>query len=248
LDLGPNEQHEIDLWDRTNERAVLNLVPGQVQQAFINASQREPEIFGIDERDLFKRLRSTGRTPSPTDNRLRMAFWYEYDQAQLTLKPMEMKRVYAGVCSDAYFYQRYLGVPHRVAWMLTPVTDYVTKTKEALDFGLDRIREILEREPVNHKGQFDSRLAELQVKITWMLEQRVKGAVVQRAEVKTMGLNIHTTDKQVGQAMIENSMESMEKRLKELEREERKAMSLPPGDKGPKPQTVEVVADIDDGS
>lgn len=242
MDQGQIPDREIDLWDRTNERAVINQVPPRVQEAFIVASQKEPELFGIDERDLFTRLRNTRRTPSPTDNRIRLAFWFEYDQAQLQARKFEIKRAFGGVCGEAYFYQSFITNSARLAWLLTPPTDYVIKTQEALDFGLDRLRDILEREPVNAKGQFDVRLAELQAKITWMLEQRVKGAVVTKIEQKTFGVNVHTSDKQVANALMDGSMAELDRRLKDLEREERKLMNLP------KPKDIEVQAGEPDGT
>ena len=220
------------------------MVSTDIQAAFIEAQKAEPELFGIDERALYQKLRLSNRLPSPTDNRLRLAFWVEYDRAQALAESMKMQNIFAGIATSGLFYNQYIRSPSRVAWLLTPPVSYVVKTAEALDFGLDRLRDILEREPVDAKGKFDVRLAELQAKITWMLEQRVKGAVVTKIEQKTFGLNVHTSDKAVAQMAMGDTMESLEKRLKDLEKKERQTMSLPVSEKGRESVTVEaVVAD-----
>lgn len=227
-----------DLWDRTEDRSVINLVPNAVAAAMIDASKSKPELFGLDERDLFAALKRMEKTPSPTDNRLRMAFWLEYDRSQMEMKPMNMTNVFAGVCTKQLFYGNYLHSAERVAWLLCPPVKYIVKIEEALDFGLDRMRDILSI-PVQEPGRpVNVKLAELQAKIVAMLDQRSKGAVTQRIEQRNMNLNISTNDKKVAQAAVENSMVALEKRLKELERRERASQNLP----GEKNEPIDVTA------
>lgn len=237
-DLTPktDEPRAVDLWDRTETRSVLNLVPHTLAAKFLEAARARPEMFGLDERDLFKALRSDNMVPSPTDNRIRLQFWFEYDRAQHELRNMQPAAIYAGVCSKQYFYGTFLDRAEKVAWMMTPPVDYVTKINEALDFGLDRMRDILETDPKDIPEKSRIKFMELQAKIVAMLDQRAKGGFVQKVEQKNMNLHVATTDKQVAAAMTTSTMDELDKKIKELERRERRALNL---QQNPEPITVE---------
>jgi hypothetical protein len=222
------EAMPVDLWDRTNERSVLNLVPPGTANLMIEAGRAKPELFTLDERTLWKTLRAEESTPSPTDNRLRLAFWAEYDRAQGSNDRMNMNAVFGGICTRPIF-DKYLSHPEKMAWMLCPPALYMTVMEEALSFGIERIRDILEIDvvrTVKGKEVVDVKLGELQAKIVAMLELRVKGAVATKIEQRNMNLNINTSDKQVAKAAMGGSMADIQKRLKELERRDR--MSAPP--------------------
>lgn len=216
LSLIPNA----DVFQRTEPRALINLVPSQVQAAMLDAQKKEPELFGLDERDLFKRLRQSERSPSPTDNRIRLAFWMEYDSSQAEGRDFNIARAYSGICNRQFFYQHYLHSAARVAWLITAPVGYETKMEEALDYGLDRMREYLELDATKD-GKPNVKLMELQAKIVAMFEMRVKGGIVQRTETKNLNLSVSTTDRRVAQATAELSMEALEKRLRELDKRER---------------------------
>ncbi len=216
-----------DIWHRTEERALINLVTPSLQARMMEASKAKPELFGLDEHELWRVLRGSNSSPNPTDNRLRLAFWVEYDRAQQSGEKMQMEYVWAGICTSEYFYRRYLNVPEKVAWLCTPPASYEVTLKESVNFGLKRMRDILDMDPEKEGfyGAARIKFLELQAKVFGMLDMRERGAFTQRSEVKT--LNVHTTDKGVAKALMDNSVEAMEKRLKELEARERKALNLP---------------------
>lgn len=220
------EPGAIDLWSRGDERAVINLVPPPVQAAFLDAAAKKPDLFGKDESALFKALRADNLTPSATDNRMRLQFWLEYDQAQASGKKMRMEQVFGGLCSKQYFYGRFIACPEKLAWLLTPPVHYVNKITEALDYSIDRLRDFLEEDPAAY-GKNKLKAVELQLKIYLMLDQRKHGAFTQKIEQKNMNLNVATTDKQVAQALAGESMEELDRRIKDLERRERAALNLP---------------------
>lgn len=217
----------MDVFDRTEDRSVLNLVPASVQACFIKAQQAHPDLFLLDEADLYKKLKPESMQPTPTDNRIRLAFWLEYERAQQNQAPMEMAYVYGGVCVKQYFYGTYLKSPTRVAWMLCPPTGYQVILEESVAFGAQRMREYMALDPVLPSGKLDHKLIELQAKIYAMMEQRLKGGITQRVEQKTLQITGQISEKQAMQAITDNSMEAMERRLKELEKRERKALNMP---------------------
>lgn len=177
----------------------------------------------MDEHALFKTLRKEGKTPSPTDNRLRLGFWLEYERAIGAGRNMVMQNVFAGVCTVAYFYREYLASPTRVAWILCPPVEYEVKIKEALDHGIGLLRSYLDIDAAPEGGPTNIKLMELQAKIVSMMDQRLKGGYTQRAENKTLSLSVSASG--VGAAATELSMEALEKRLKQIEKLERKAQN-----------------------
>lgn len=216
---------ELQLFERDEAgRSVLDLIPTGVHTAVVTAAAKRRELFFMDESTLYKTLRSdNGTGPNPTDNRLRLKFWDEYDKAQAQTSKMNMGNVYLGVCSAPYFYQRFLMVPEKVAWMMCVPANYAVKMEEALAFGIEQMRDILAQPHVLPNGKVDSKLAELKAKIVAMMDIRVKGATVQKIEQKNMNLNVMTTDADVARRITENTMEGIEKKLKELELRDRKA-------------------------
>lgn len=216
-------QLPVSLLDKANTRSVVNIVPGRVRTAIEEAYFECEELFKMDERDLFKHLRSLEKTPSPTDNRLRLKFWVEYDRVQASGEAkMNMTAVLASVCHQEYFFGKYLGQPHKVAWLLCPPTGYMVKAEEALEFGLEQLRDILEQ-PHIVAGKVDTKLGELKAKIVGMLDTRVKGAPIQ----KNLNLNVSTSNEAVAKAAAAETMETLDRRLKELQNRERASRNLP---------------------
>src|SRR4051812_4816371 len=97
----PMASAPVDLWDPENTRSVINIVPATLGSAMLMASRDHGELFVLDERDLKRKV-----SPTPTDNRLRLAFWMEYDRAQAQGGKMEMTRIYTGICTRAYFEEK----------------------------------------------------------------------------------------------------------------------------------------------
>jgi hypothetical protein len=223
----------MDLFSRADAQSVINLVPTQVAAALLDAAAKEPDLFGQEERELRKKLRSDKQEPNATDNRLRLKFWNEYDRVQSDGGNMQMTNVYSGVCSKQFFYERYLTTPAKLAWLMTPPANYVAMAEEALHFGIEQLRDILEMPAFDAKGRPDIKLGELKAKIVAMLDQRVKGAVIQ----KNMNLNVTTNDPKVAKAVVGETMEDLQRRMKELEARERRALNLP--EPAPEPRAIE---------
>lgn len=214
---------EVSALDNQNERSAVRLVPERIGKNILDAVFEKPEYFDKDERELHKYLRSLEMTPTPTDNRLRLKFWMEYDRAQAHgLKAMNMNNVFASVCTKEYFYTHYMTKPQKVGWLMCPPTGYMVKAEEALEFGLEQLRDILDQ-PHMVGGRVDTKLGELKAKIVMMLDTRVKGAPVQR----NMNLHVSTSDTQVAKAAVASTAEDLMRELKELERRNRMAQNLP---------------------
>lgn len=223
--LGNEEREKVAdlvIWDARNPRALINIVPDSIKEAMDKHLFEHEELFNHDEHTLARKLRSLEETVTATDNRIRLRFWMEYDYAQTYhCNNIDISRVVAGICSREFFYKRYLKSPYKVAWLLTPPTTYIVKANEALEYGLEQLRELLEADPKNGGNKIDTKLGELKLKIVAMLEARVKGAVVQ----KSMSVHAVTADMKTAQAVAQvmtgPTMEELESRLKRLRNENR---------------------------
>jgi hypothetical protein len=227
-----SEFQEIILWDVDEPRSVVNLLPKKVRENILELFQKDPIVFGLSEHDLLIRMRKNSQKLAAADSRLRMKFWLEYDRAQVDQTPINISVVISGVCSRELFYGHYMKRPDRVAYMLLPPTDYMIKAKEALEFGLDQMRDILE---VRHfkDGKVDTALARLKLSIVEMLEERINGARRNLThpghQNNSMSVNVNLTPqersevKAAGQLMSEAEMDE---RLKNLEQRERRALHL----------------------
>lgn len=214
-----------DIWMRSDEGALINLVPPTVEEMFLRASGKRPDLFGLDEYSLYKVLKREKKIPTPTDNRLRIAFWNEYNRSQELGEKFNVSHVYAGVCQGAFFYGEYLSRPENVAWMVCPPADYTTVLEETLTFGLEQLRDILNTDHMAGDKP-NVKLMELKAKIVFSVQERLKGAVVQKVEQKSMNLNVSTSDRQVAKAVTALNMEEIEDRLKALQKKDRLALEV----------------------
>ncbi len=213
----------IYIWDEKNPRAIINLLPKATREAVMKALYNSPELFDVDEQHLFRTLREKELSPSATDNRLRLKFWFEYDYCQAYFsKEIDIARVAAGVCSYEYLTMKYLKEPYKVAWMLCPPVGYAAKVHEALEFGIEQLRDILEA-PHKVGGKIDTKLGELKLKIVMNMELRERGSVPQKI------ISAHLSGKQavdaVKNATTGPSMEDLDKRIKAAQERQKKLLN-----------------------
>lgn len=226
---------EISVSDEQNPRSVVNLVPPSVSERLKQHVFEHPELFDKDEHTLHKYLRAQERTPSPLDNRLRLKWWMEYDRVQARGEAqMNMVNVLAGLCSRELFYGHYLKNPNKCAWLLCPPTGYMVKAEEALEFGLEQLRDILDLPHVNY-GKVDTKLADLKLKIVALLDTRVQGAIVQ----KNVNVNLGAQAKGIDNATAAATMEDIKKQLTELRRRDKQSRNLPLASQGTEEIEVE---------
>lgn len=197
-------------------RNVRDMLPPYIKEAIDSIPD---ELRLMDERELRKHVK-----PNPSVQALRNSFWVEYARCMdRGANWMKVSNVISGICSIEYWAQVVLKSPGLVEWVLRPPISYNRAMEEALYFGVEKIREILElpfqRKSIDPKTGFDmvivdTKVAELVLKAFMLIDTRVKGSVVQRSETKT--LQVNASMKEVKQAMEAESMEEIEKKLKDL--------------------------------
>lgn len=174
----------------------------------IAAHAKNPEFFGLDEDECLKAIDAGLLGMGPTANSLRMKFWYEYDLAQSESRNIRAVNIFMGICDAVVFYKK-MKDPRQVAWLLTRPASYEDATAEMHQFALKRLRQDLENP--------DPKMAKVRLEIFIALDNRIKGAVVQ----KTM--NLHAKVPSPGGSVPENARkEELERRILELERDANK--------------------------
>jgi hypothetical protein len=201
---------EIDYFDEKNPRSVINIVPNKIKLALRNANVQR--LLEHDE----SKLRSIVN-PTAVVNRLRMNFWYNYEQAQTRANPeIFYPDLFVGVCPRDTF-EILLREPAAVAWILTPPTDYVTSMEEALEQGVSRIREILSFPLYKSNNLPDYKAAEIVLKTVALLDARVKGALTQRIEIQQQSLNYNINDERPKRDI--NDIKELDKQLMSIQQE-----------------------------
>jgi hypothetical protein len=219
----PRTERNVVLFDKADPACILNMLPDIFSKKFDEVFFENEELFALDETFLLKKLKSENKSPTATDNRLRLKFWVEYDRVAGSggKDQMVVNNITAGVCTRDYFYKAYLTRPEKIAWLLCPPTGYLAKVNEGLDFGLDKMRDILALDPETY-GKDKLKLMALQMQITKMFGDRAKGGVVQRVQQETksvsvsVGVGTTATASEVNDLVESLSMEELDRRLKAL--------------------------------
>lgn len=227
-----------DMWDVGNPMSFMALVPARWRQGFEDAKFQAGELFELEERELYKKLKREGRAPSAIVNTIRLKLWMEYERCQSGEgRRIEIFKVLGETCRAVNFEKFILSKPERAAWLLCPPTSYKMKVEEALNFGLDKLREILDEDVVETRTlkngtvrrTVNVKLGELQAKIVNMLDMRIHGAARQtiNQNTRSVNLNMETSARHVGSAIEGLSAEELDRQIKALEQRERAALNLP---------------------
>lgn len=195
-------RHEVVLLDPLNERSLVNIVPDAVKDAIINIATNYPEFLDASEHELKRELQ-----PDDADDGIRVSFWYEFVRAQDRGTRMRIGEVFSHFISDRHFYQTYLPNPRKVAWMICRPANYMMSLEAALNNGKDVLTKIMKMNIFDDQGNIKTKEAGLFLKAYEMLDNRVRGSVIQRIEQKTLSAHLN----------LGGDDEEKLQRLKELE-------------------------------
>lgn len=179
--------------------SLMNLLKlcEEVTKAINNLPQ---ELSELTERELEKKVK-----PNKDHRVLKISFWEEFRRAQRdrTKPRMIMENIYHGVCARAYFYNNVIRNPPLLAWLVTPPTDEMLVQKELLRVGYKKLARVLSlpfSETLYKKDRNGEIYEEKRTNvglikevraIVEMLQNRVHGAVIQRAQ----NVNVNIGDK-----------------------------------------------------
>lgn len=212
-----NKENEDALELSTEERkSVREMLPPYVREAVDSVPE---ELKLMDEKQLRKHVK-----PNPSVQALRNSFWIEYARClDKGVEWMRISNIISGICSIEYWTHVVMKSSGLVEWVLRPPISYNKAMEEALYFGVEKLREIMDlpfvTTRVDPKTGFevqiiDTKVADLVLKAFMIADTRVKGSVVQRSETKTLNVQAKMSD--VKGAMESQSMEDIERKLKDL--------------------------------
>ena len=176
FDLEAADDSQYAAFDREDPRSVINLVPG----AWRKIIERIPrEWLSMSERELEAFVR-----PEPFVSRLRLAFWAEYEVAQMRVEKMSIHRMAMRLGVGAHYVSSAMRGTENMAWVLCVPGSYEMYLDEAVNYGLRRLREeVLTMNITKDNGAVDPKAAELLLKAIAFLDMRKHGGFVQRSEV-----------------------------------------------------------------
>jgi hypothetical protein len=208
----PDSRYGVEVLNLNNPKSVWNLIDDKFQAALRDV----PDYFHkMDEKQLAKLHK-----PHPVINMVRMQFWAEYDRAHAEgLPKMDMTRVWAGACTREYWALVILKNTKWVGWISIPPLNYARKIEEALDKSYDRMREILECDPIDPaSGKLMVPVARLQMQIHKMLEDRKLGAVTQNLNHQHQAIVFHgDAEKHLMEYGAMRDMDSLTEKEKRIE-------------------------------
>jgi len=208
----------IVIFDKTEPRSIYNLVAAKFQEAIERVN---PEYYKWTPKGLEKHADLDER-----DYRLRISFWQEYYNTQdKFLNKISLPGVARGICTMEYLYSTVFFSPIKLAWILYPPANYTKAMEEMLDLSMRNLRDVLMLDhniPLPPSGdthtktghvraRFDLGLIREKIKIFALLDNRLKGAAIQRVEMsgehKHAHMNINTTTQEAAQSLDEINAE-----------------------------------------
>lgn len=195
--------------DVDNPHSALNLTAScpTVHAAIKRVMIEAPHLLTLDEGTFKDKYHF-----SMTISRIRFSFWAEYENAVTRNRPMFLSQIIGGICTEYFFKNDVLKSNEKVGFILCPPSNYVVQMKEALQAGAETVRKMLSAKVVDDEGYLIPKAAEVVLKAFALLDMRVKGAVVQRVDQRTLSFNVNST---AGQNVlpIPNNMDDLEKEL-----------------------------------
>ncbi len=197
-------------------------------EAFEKALEKVPdEYWALSEEELQKLAK-----PSRTDYALKLAFWNEIRLAGEYITTIKPQRIYGGICSYANWHQNMLSVPEKLAWLLCPLRDFQKSLEPLLYCMVERYWEVMQLPFYDKKGNVIAGNVKAVLQVSKQVEDRLLGSAVQRSVSQNQSVQVRANvDGDIGIRPGESEtayMTRLNKRLKELEEEEREAMHLPP--------------------
>lgn len=194
----------ICVFDPENPQSVYNLVTDAIRARIDCLNLLD---FEITERRLRQKLK-----PDPRDLQIRISFWNEYHAAIDKGRPMMVRKITHGVCTDAYFYNTYLYDKNRLIFMLMPVSSFEKAQKEVFYTLTDKVRQIAELplmvEDKNGNLVPDYKLIPHIMRAQKQYADRLYGSAIQSIKIdqtqKSLNLNVKGDVRSLGDKSIED--------------------------------------------
>jgi hypothetical protein len=193
-------------YDLQDKRSLYNIVPEWLRGLI---SMVPTELFYEKEEALRVKASADARL-----NRIRMAFWQEYDEAQSFMRQIDMLNVSRATGVSLAFIKHTVSDNRKLAFVLCAPIEYDMFLDEACNHGLSRLRQILDAPMYDPDGRPDHKTMELVLKAVAFIDMRKNGGIMQ----KSMNVHAFANDSQTKRFATQINSGDIDKRLEELER------------------------------
>ncbi len=198
---------EISLIDASDPMSLYNLVSNTIREKM---KLIPPRMLTMSEDALRKAANITD-----VEEHTRLAFWDEFGMAQDQKAKMRMENVYR-VTNRMYFYREIVGKTTKLAYMLTPPSQYRYKMREMLEMSHRRMREVLNLSILDKRGNPNVPLIREIVKIAMLVENRVMGAVKQQVSIESKSMNVNINSERKGYFDVESELKAIDAQIAQL--------------------------------
>lgn len=202
LQINPQDPR-FSLHDLDSPSSIYSLAPEPMRETILECYSRMPKLLLQDESLVRRHCK-----PDERDDRLRMAFWDEYNRCTSTTVPREMsaRTIISGITSAAIFNSVYVKNRQKVAWLITPVKSYSHTMQMILNKSIDRLLEVVSQPVIKADGEIDHKLVNNIIKIAQIVDLRVKGAIPQYLRVDQRAMNINVDGNQQIASRVEDDL------------------------------------------
>jgi hypothetical protein len=227
----PEQLHAF--FDPNSPTSVANRAPKKIADKLLELCMRDPNAWEYlaDEEALCAYLYKHHQfKPSVVDNRIRLAFYQELEDAINTGSTMVIHRVHALSCTETAFNNMFLKSVPRALYLACRPESYELVLSETLAHGMKQLRRILDMEE-REGGKLNTKLLELKVKIYAMLDLRKHGSPTQRIETKGLQINANvgsltsvpgTNQESLAALMARGDLKAIQNRISAIEHENKK--------------------------
>lgn len=184
---------------------ALSLVTPTIRECALKVPKEYLEMEDAEIEELVQ--------PTKTDRMLRISFWNEIDRLKRGASQnsaYNSTRVWSGICTRQYFYDKFLRNTKKIAFLFHPPTQYNDRALEMIDFGLGRLREALGAKIVYPNGHLDPKATKVILDIVQYFDARMKGTLKQQVAIESKN---QTTNVEVN---LTGNLEDLDKQLQNL--------------------------------
>lgn len=160
---------------------------------------------------------------SKMDSYLRFALWEEASSAAKEGRYITVSNIYKDVCTKATLYGR-LARDYSAAFIFTKPVEFKVKQMVMLNDATERLKDIVSHK-VDYRGKLntiDLKLAELHFKVAKYLDERIRGATIQRIQQHTVNQHV------AGEISIQGikNISDLDAQIESLEKETAKVIEI----------------------
>jgi hypothetical protein len=191
-------------FDPRNPRSLINIAPREVIET-LKEKMPIPYLY-MTEQQLEAKF-----YPSSDIQKIRIAFWKEYEMAQSELRKMNVANIGKQLGQPSLYLTKTLKDPEKLAVILCPVTSYDNFLEEGLMAGSKKLRQIIDMPLFNADGTPDHKTMEIVLKAVAFLDMRKHGGIVQKQ------LQVSLTKNSQNSLVQNASMEEIDAKIRQLE-------------------------------